>query len=203
VNIVHVNNVHKSWQDCQLAGWDARPEGVRVSRRDEVLEAAVELLDEVGLDAFTTRKLAAKLGVQAGALYRHYPSKQALLDAVVGYIVGEAGGGPLPVDGDWAQVYRTVAVAMRVGMLAHRDGARLMTSFQVPSEAGEAAFGQLTELLIRAGASAELAFGAVDTIFAYVNGFTIEEQARGGDREQGFRTGLELIIAGIRASLTE
>jgi TetR/AcrR family tetracycline transcriptional repressor len=174
-----------------------------VSRRDEVLEAAVELLDEVGLDAFTTRKLAAKLGVQAGALYRHYPSKQALLDAVVGYIVGEASIGALPADQSWQDIYRAVAIGTRAGMLAHRDGARLMTTFQVPSEAGQAAFHQLTEVLVKAGASGEQAFLAIDTIFAYVNGFTIEEQARGGDREKGFRAGLELILAGIRAGLTE
>ncbi|GAA1679782.1 TetR family transcriptional regulator [Fodinicola feengrottensis] len=174
-----------------------------MARRDEVLEAAVELLDEVGLDAFTTRKLAAKLGVQAGALYRHYPSKQALLDAVVGHIVGSGG---IPVDaleGDWADVYRAVAIGTRAGMLAHRDGARLMSTFQVPSEAGEAAFHQLANVLVKAGGTHQAALTAVDTIFSYVNGFTIEEQTRGGDRDRGFRAGLEIILAGIRAGLAE
>jgi TetR/AcrR family tetracycline transcriptional repressor len=49
----------------------------------------------------------------------------------------------------------------------------------------------------------------VDTVFAYVNGFTIEEQARDGHpadparravRDKGFQAGLDLIIAGVTAS---
>lgn len=172
-----------------------------MSRRDEVLQAAVELLDEVGLDALTTRKLAAKLGVQAGALYRHYPSKQALLDAVVGHLIDEAAAGTPELTGEWDDVLRVMALGARAAMLAHRDGARLMTTFQVPSETGELAFKRTIELLVEAGLSAESAVSAVDTLFAYVNGFTIEEQTRGGHRDAAFRAGVELILAGIRAGL--
>ena len=53
------------------------------SRRDEVLEAALGLLDDVGLDAITVRRLAGRIGVQPGALYRHFTSKRELLDAMV------------------------------------------------------------------------------------------------------------------------
>ncbi|WP_163512353.1 TetR/AcrR family transcriptional regulator C-terminal domain-containing protein [Fodinicola acaciae] len=172
-----------------------------MSRRDEVLQAAVELLDEVGLDALTTRRLAAKLGVQAGALYRHFASKQALLDAVVGHLIDEAADGTPELTGEWDHVLRVMAFGMRSAMLAHRDGARLMTTFQVPSAAGEQAFNRTIELLVEAGLTAEAAVSAVDTLFAYVNGFTIEEQARGGDRDLAFRAGVELILAGIRAGL--
>jgi TetR/AcrR family tetracycline transcriptional repressor len=50
---------------------------------------------------------------------------------------------------------------------------------------------------------------AVDTVFAYVNGFAIEEQARDGFpaeperralRDKTFQAGLDLIIAGVTAS---
>jgi TetR/AcrR family tetracycline transcriptional repressor len=173
------------------------------ARRDEVLRAAIELLDEVGLDALTTRKLAAKLGVQAGALYRHYPSKQALLDAVVGHLIDEAGAGQPRPEGNWDDILRVAAMGLRAGMLAHRDGARLMTTFHVPSDAGAEAYQQLIDMLIAAGATAELAWSGVDTVFGYVNGFTIEEQTRGGDRLKAFLAGLEIIIAGIRAGMTE
>lgn len=164
--------------------------------------AAVELLDEVGLDALTTRRLAAKLGVQAGALYRHYPSKQALLDAVAGHLMGEPADPALP-DARWDDVLRAAAAGARAAMLAHRDGARLLTAFQVPPEVGVRSFRRLVDAVVAAGANEERAVRAVDTLFAYVNGFTIEEQARGGERGDGFRAGVDLILAGIRAETLE
>jgi TetR/AcrR family transcriptional regulator, tetracycline repressor protein len=176
------------------------------SRQAEVLQAAVELLDEVGLDALTTRRLAARLGVQAGALYRHYPSKRALLDAMVERLVAESGGG-IPPEGEWSDQLRQVALAMRAGMLAHRDGARLMATFRIPGEASVASFERLVALLGRAGATPRAAVVGVDTIVSFVNGFTLEEQARRPDgpaerRDRDFLAGLDLILAGISAGLS-
>ena len=47
-----------------------------------VIAAALELLNEVGMDNLTTRKLAERLKVQQPALYWHFQSKRALLDAL-------------------------------------------------------------------------------------------------------------------------
>ncbi|HEX6836091.1 MAG TPA: helix-turn-helix domain-containing protein, partial [Polyangia bacterium] len=49
--------------------------------REDVLAGAMRLLDEVGLDALTMRRLAEELDVQAGAIYYHFKDKQELLDA--------------------------------------------------------------------------------------------------------------------------
>ena len=51
--------------------------------RDEVVDAALRLVDEEGLEALTMRRLGAALGVEAMALYRHVPNKEALLDLTV------------------------------------------------------------------------------------------------------------------------
>lgn len=40
--------------------------------------AAISLFAKRGVDAVTTREIAADSGVSEGALYRHYPSKEAL-----------------------------------------------------------------------------------------------------------------------------
>lgn len=50
--------------------------------REHVLAAALGLLDEAGLEQLTMRRLAAALGVQNGAAYWHFRSKQALLEAM-------------------------------------------------------------------------------------------------------------------------
>lgn len=44
--------------------------------------AALELLDETGLDGLTMRKVASALNVQAPALYWHVKNKQELLDVM-------------------------------------------------------------------------------------------------------------------------
>ena len=172
-------------------------------RRTEVLQAAIELLDEAGLDALTMRLLASRLGVRASALYRHYPSKQALLDAMVAHLVSS---GATPPGGSWEESLRGAASGLREVMLAHRDGARLISGFHHPGDEAIAACSYLIGALAGAGVPVETATVAVDTVLAYANGFTIEEQARKTgwpreERDRAFERGLDLIMAGIRGSL--
>lgn len=172
-------------------------------RRTEVLAAAIELLDEAGLDALTMRLLASRLGVRASALYRHYPSKQALLDAMVAHLVSS---GATPLGASWEESLRGAASGMREVMLAHRDGARLISGFHHPGDEAIAVFTHLVGALAGAGFPAEMAAVAVDTVLAYANGFTIEEQARKTgwpreERDRAFEGGLDLIITGTRGSL--
>src|SRR5215510_15621992 len=45
----------------------------------QVVRAALALLDEVGLDELTMRRLAERLDVKAASLYRHVRNKEELL----------------------------------------------------------------------------------------------------------------------------
>jgi AcrR family transcriptional regulator len=65
---------------------DARPmrrDAVRNQRL--VLDAAREVLSQYGTDA-TMELIASHAGVGVGTIYRHYPNKDALIDALVGSI---------------------------------------------------------------------------------------------------------------------
>ncbi|MER2093167.1 MAG: TetR family transcriptional regulator, partial [Saccharopolyspora rectivirgula] len=44
--------------------------------RGDVVDRAIAVLDEYGLESLTMRRLAAELGVQPSALYHHVPNKQ-------------------------------------------------------------------------------------------------------------------------------
>lgn len=57
--------------------------------RDLIAAAALELIDEVGLDGCSMRLLGSRLGVEAMALYHHFPGKGELLDAVMDVLVAE------------------------------------------------------------------------------------------------------------------
>ena len=48
-------------------------------RQGQILDHALALVRERGLAAVTTKKLATRVGFTEGALYRHFPNKQALI----------------------------------------------------------------------------------------------------------------------------
>lgn len=56
----------------------------------DFVEHAVTFVDSHGLDALTMRALGEEMGVDATALYRHFPSKQSLLGAMVDWFLGQA-----------------------------------------------------------------------------------------------------------------
>src|SRR6266498_3225199 len=74
----------------------------RNSLSDErILQEALALIDELGLEGLTTRALGRRLGVDSTAVYRHFRSKDELLSALAGRIVGGSGGEPpASTDGD-------------------------------------------------------------------------------------------------------
>jgi len=91
--------------------------------RGQVVRAALVLLDEVGLDALTMRRLAERLGVKAASLYRHVRDKDELLVLLADEISAE-----IPVltpDGSWREQLTDMAWRYRRGLLAHRDAARV------------------------------------------------------------------------------
>ena len=57
--------------------------------RARVLEAAVALADDQGLEALSMRRLGAELGVEAMSLYNHVADKDDLLDGLVDLVVSE------------------------------------------------------------------------------------------------------------------
>lgn len=58
----------------------------RLLSRELIRDAALELIDEAGLEALSMRALAQRLGVRAQSLYGHYANKDALLDAIANLI---------------------------------------------------------------------------------------------------------------------
>ena len=50
--------------------------------RAQIVDEALKLLNEVGIDALSTRLLADRLNVRQPALYWHFKSKRALIEAM-------------------------------------------------------------------------------------------------------------------------
>jgi TetR/AcrR family transcriptional regulator, tetracycline repressor protein len=144
-------------------------------RRANVVDGALALLDAEGLDGLTMRKLGAALDVRAGALYRHFPSKEALLDALAERLL-EGVGDDLP-EVPWPERLLILGMRMRAAMLAHRDGARVVAGTYVTGANTLSAAHACIQTLCSAGLSAEQAGWINFALLYYVLGHTIEEQA--------------------------
>jgi TetR/AcrR family transcriptional regulator, tetracycline repressor protein len=156
--------------------------------RTTMIAAALALLDEEGLDGLTLRRLAAKLKVQAPAIYWHFKNKQELLDEMASSVfragIGEIRIAPGMQWNRWARVY---GKGLRRMLLRHRDGARMISGTRLTDNslyaAMESALGKLTD----SGLSTYRSVVALSTIYSYVVGFVIEEQAvypRPGKRDE-------------------
>jgi TetR/AcrR family transcriptional regulator, tetracycline repressor protein len=97
---------------------------------DLLVQAAVSLLDEEGLDALTTRRLAARLGVKSPALYWYVQDKNELLDLVAEAICTPALERYTALAADdelgWRERLEAVGRVYREVLRAHRDVPRLL-----------------------------------------------------------------------------
>ncbi|MFI9384104.1 TetR/AcrR family transcriptional regulator C-terminal domain-containing protein [Kutzneria sp. NPDC052558] len=185
--------------------------------RDSVVDAALELLDEVGLDGLTLRGVAERLHVQAPALYWHVRNRQALIDEMAAAMIRDGIGGLAP-DGAWMDQLGDIARAYRQTMLSHRDGARVLAE----SCSADPAIARLGELALRmltsAGFTTQDAMRALVSLTSYVAGFVTDEQASrpptdppdpvlfplltaagaGHHTAETFEYGLQLLLSGLR-----
>lgn len=94
--------------------------------KDIIVDAALTILNEYGLGDLTIRRLTRHLGTAAGAMYWHYPSKQALLGAVADRILAPCT--EFSATGDWRADIETVAELLYSCLTAHRDGAEVVSA---------------------------------------------------------------------------
>jgi TetR/AcrR family tetracycline transcriptional repressor len=147
--------------------------------RASIVRAALDLLDEVGLDALSTRKLAERLGVQSPALYWHFRGKPELLDLMAQELMQPGPADPAPAGGSWAERAAAAARERRRRLLSRRDGARLVAGTRPGPDVARAAEEALAEL-VAAGLAPAPALHSLIAISHFVTGFVLEEQAAAG-----------------------
>jgi AcrR family transcriptional regulator len=169
LNGVHLNAVHYSWG---MAG----TESGRRHTREDVVRAALQILDDDGLPDLTMRRLAAALDVQASALYWHFPNKQSLLAELADRIVAPATT-PRAAAGSSSNT-RAEAASLRDALLAYRDGAEVVSSTLALGLGSTAARDRLTAAIIADGYDADLAQRAATALLHFVIGHVSHEQQR-------------------------
>ncbi|MEU1907586.1 MULTISPECIES: TetR/AcrR family transcriptional regulator C-terminal domain-containing protein [Streptomyces] len=178
--------------------------------RETVIAEALDLLDEVGLDAVSTRRLAKRLGVEQPSLYWYFRTKKDLLAAMAEAAMAPHAAAPLPTpDDDWRDWFLENTRGFRRTLLMRRDGARL--------HAGSTPAGDLDrvrrkmEFLVASGVPERDAQMAMLAAGRFTVGSVLEEQADPGpdaaaelpadmpaiDHESAFEAGLALILEGL------
>jgi AcrR family transcriptional regulator len=141
--------------------------------RARVLQAAVALADEAGLDTFSMRGLAQELGVVPMALYKHVANKEELLDGMVDIVFSEI---ELPsADLDWRSAMRRRAISTREALKCHSWAIGMMESRQ-PGPANLRNHNAVMGCLREAGFPFEMAIHAYSVQDAYIYGFALQER---------------------------
>ena len=105
-------------------------------RRAEIADAALRIIAEQGARRFTARALANEVGVTDGALFRHFPNMDAIVDAVFSIALPADAD---PIDRLGVFFRRRVAV-----IVAHPHLARLLFSDQLAQLGGAARAKRMT-----------------------------------------------------------
>lgn len=96
---------------------------------ERVIDGAVALADEIGIEALTIRKLAEAIDVKPMTIYHHVPKKEAIIDGMVDSVFGEID--LPPVDLDWRAAVLVRSRSMRDVLARHPMGA---TSYGISRE---------------------------------------------------------------------
>jgi len=105
--------------------------------REEILSAALSIVDTEGLDALSMRRLARDLGVEAMTLYHHFPNKEAILDGVGELVIADmALAEPLPED--WMELLVEMCVAFRRALGSHPNAIPILMSRPLNPPSGAA-----------------------------------------------------------------
>jgi TetR/AcrR family transcriptional regulator, tetracycline repressor protein len=150
----------------------------RALTEEEILDAALTLLDHGGPDAVSVRGIAARVGVAPNAVYTYFPGKAAVIKALAERLLGE-------VDRDvfadrerpWRERVEALALELRQRLSAHPGAVNLMVNSRMGGPHALALNERLLQLLADAGLDPTDAARASRLFFVYVFGSLVLEVA--------------------------
>jgi TetR/AcrR family transcriptional regulator, tetracycline repressor protein len=147
--------------------------------RELATQTALRLLNEIGLEQLTLRRLGSELDVQAATIYWHFKSKQELLDEMATTVIVANAASLLPkkVTADWETWAATYGEGLRRALLTCRDGARMISGTHWTSTEPLKISERIATELIAAGFTLRQAVVLLSTIYNYTLSFVMEEQA--------------------------
>ncbi|MET7762203.1 TetR/AcrR family transcriptional regulator C-terminal domain-containing protein [Streptomyces sp. NPDC005393] len=156
----------------------------------QVVDTALRLLNDVGLEGLTLRRIAKELNVQAPALYWHFKNKQALLDEMATAMYRDMARRLAVTEGvTWQERLMEVQRGLRRTLLGYRDGAKVFSGTRFTDTGHAETMDAHLRVLVDAGFTPSAAARASFIVYSFTLGFVVEEQAvepMEGERARGY-----------------
>lgn len=172
--------------------------------KQAVLAAAFDLLQAEGIEALTMRKLAARLSVQAPALYWHVGDKAQLLGWMANLIYAEARAAA-PLSADWRAWLLGFGRALRTSLTARRDAAKICAmALPVGFDSTASRSHAIAEPLVRLGLDEARSLAFQASVISLTLGWStfqtngpMHDMLEGMfDFDRAFETGLQALVRG-------
>ena len=140
--------------------------------RERILQAALELADEQGIESVTMRKLGQVLGFEAMSLYNHVSNKDDLLDGILDLVLEESE--PPSPEGAWDAAVRASAISVHDALRRHQWSCSLLMHGRIrPARLRymDSLLGRLRE----AGFSADTTYVVYHILDGHIFGFALWE----------------------------
>ena len=147
-----------------------RRKDVEPLARERIVDAAMRIIDDEGLDALSMRRLGAELGVNPMAAYYHVPNKAALYDLVVDAVMTGVDTSVIDPAAPLADQLKLAARAYRAAILAHPHAIPVLAARSLRSAAALRPVEPFLGILFAAGLTADEALAAVDAVAQYILG---------------------------------
>jgi AcrR family transcriptional regulator len=158
----------------------ARSAAPTLSRR-RIARAALELIDEEGFEALTTRRLAKRLGIQGPSLYNHIRSREDLLDEIHALVLNDQFS-PMNKESDWRAEMESFAREYRRAFARHPHVIASIARRPITTHASLRLYDELFGFLDAHGFDTRTATAISGAIEFLVLGAAIEPYAGGFDR---------------------
>src|SRR3569623_2570109 len=139
--------------------------------------AALELIEAEGMAAFSSRKLAAKLGYEAMSIYHYFPSKGHLMDALVNRSVATELTVIAPGQGPWRALLEHTAREWRAMALKHPGLFPYLANHRFNTPTALAFLNGVISVLTNIGLDHERAVRCFRAVGYYLNGAMMDETA--------------------------
>ncbi len=158
----------------------ARPRKPLLSR-DLIVDTAGALVDAEGLDAVSTRRIAAELGVSGPSLYNHFRNKDEILDAVADAVSARIDLSMFDEDDprDWRTALHDWALSYRAALRAHPNAVPVLARGPGRRPAGLRVADAVFGAMVRAGWPPAQATSIGALMRYFVTGSALGSFARG------------------------
>jgi len=147
--------------------------------REILVRGGLKLLNEVGLEQLTLRRLGIELKVQAAAMYWHFKSKEELIDEMATMVLAEGAPNLVPVrkQSEWKVWVLVFGEGLRKTLLGYRDGARMVAGARLTNTEYMKTAEVVGAEFVKTGFTLRQTVVLLSTIYNYTLSFVMEEQA--------------------------